>query len=159
MALARETADVPSTPGISSGLPLHETDGHEKSFDGLQRMVREFLGQDPLSGHLSLFLNRRRDRVKILLWERDGLVIWYKRLEAGTFQQLDPATCSGLSSEEAGIELTTTELALLLAGVDLASAEGASAMHTPADLSAENSGKISRNPVSMLHLIRICNHD
>ena len=56
------------------------------------------------------------------MWERDGLVIWYKRLEAGTFQQLDPAVCSGRSSGEAGIELTTTELALLLTGVDLASA-------------------------------------
>jgi transposase len=62
-----------------------------KSFDGLFGMVREFLGQDPLSGHLFLFLNRRRDRVKILFWERDGMVIWYKRLEAGTFQQPDPA--------------------------------------------------------------------
>jgi transposase len=93
-----------------------------KSFDGLVGMVREYLGQDPLSGHLFLFLNRRRDRVKILFWERDGLVIWYKRLEAGTFQQLDQATCSGRSSGEAGIELTTTELALLLTGIDLASA-------------------------------------
>ncbi len=93
-----------------------------KSFDGLQGMVREFLGQDPLSGHLFLFLNRRRDRVKILLWERDGLVIWYKRLEAGTFQQLDPTACAGSSSGEAGMELTTTELTLLLTGVDLASA-------------------------------------
>ena len=62
-----------------------------KGFDGLFGMVQEFLGQDPLSGHLFLFLNRRRDRAKILLWERDGLVIWYKRLEAGTFQKLDPA--------------------------------------------------------------------
>jgi transposase len=93
-----------------------------KSFDGLQGMVRGVLGQDPLSGHLFLFLNRRRDCVKILLWERDGLVIWYKRLEAGTFQQLDPAACTGPGSGEAGIELTTTELALLLTGVDLASA-------------------------------------
>ncbi len=91
-----------------------------KSFDGLQGMVREFLGQDPLSGHLFLFLNRRRDRVKILLWERDGLVIWYKRLEAGTFQQLDPTACAGPSLGEARIELTTTELMLLLTGIDLA---------------------------------------
>lgn len=93
-----------------------------KGFDGLQGMVREFLGQDPLSGHLFLFLNRRRDRVKVLLWDRDGFVIWYKRLEAGTFQQLDPATCTSRGSGEAGIELTTTDLALLLTGVDLASA-------------------------------------
>jgi transposase len=93
-----------------------------KGFDGLQGMVREFLGQDPLSGHLFLFLNRRRDRVKVLLWDRDVFVIWYKRLEAGTFQQLDPATCTSRGSGEAGVELTTTDLALLLTGVDLASA-------------------------------------
>jgi transposase len=93
-----------------------------KSFDGLQGMVREFLGQDPLSGHLFLFFNRRRDRIKLLWWDRDGLAIWYKRLEAGTFQQLEPGTCVGPSSGEAGIELSTTDLALLLTGVDLASA-------------------------------------
>ena len=85
-------------------------------------MVREYLGQDPLSGHLFLFLNRRRDRVKLLLWEPDGLVIWYKRLEAGTFQQLDPRAYAVRSSGDAGIELTPTELALLLTGVDLGSA-------------------------------------
>jgi transposase len=93
-----------------------------KGFDGLQGMVREFLGQDPLSGHLFLFLNRRRDRIKLLWWDRDGLVIWYKRLEAGTFQQLDPSIPAARSSGEAGIELSTTDLALLLTGVDLASA-------------------------------------
>jgi transposase len=52
-----------------------------KGVDGLFGMVPEFLGQDPLSGHLFLFLNRRRDRVKVLFWERDGLVIWYKKQE------------------------------------------------------------------------------
>jgi transposase len=61
-----------------------------KSFDALAGLVQECFGQDPLAGHLFLFLNRRRDRIKILSWERDGMVIWYKRLEAGTFQQLDP---------------------------------------------------------------------
>jgi hypothetical protein len=93
-----------------------------KGFDGLQGMVREFLEQDPLSGHLFLFINRRRDRIKLLWWDRDGLVIWYKRLEAGTFQQLDPSASPGGSSGEAGIELSTIDLALLLTGVDLASA-------------------------------------
>jgi transposase len=93
-----------------------------KGFDGLFGMVQEFLGQDPLSGHLFLFLNRRRDRVKILFWERDGLVIWYKRLEAGTFQQLDPKGGAHHVSGSAGIELTVTELALLLTGVDLTTA-------------------------------------
>jgi hypothetical protein len=93
-----------------------------KSFDGLLGMVHEFLGQDPLSGHLFLFLNRRRDRVKILFWEPDGLVIWYKRLEAGTFQKLDPASGSDRSSGQAGLELTATDLALLLTGIDVTTA-------------------------------------
>jgi transposase len=94
-----------------------------KGFDGLFGMVQEFLGQDPLSGHLFLFLNRRRDRVKILFWERDGLVIWYKRLEAGTFQKLDPAASADRKSGQAGLELTATDLALLLTGIDVATAQ------------------------------------
>jgi transposase len=85
-------------------------------------MVREFLSQDPLSGHLFLFLNRRRDRVKILFRERDGLVIWYQRLEAGTFQQLDPAARADHASGTAGPGLTVIDLALLWNGIDPATA-------------------------------------
>ena len=58
-----------------------------KGFDGLSGLVSQaFPEQDLLSGHLFLFLNRRRDRIKMLHWDADGLVIWYKRLEAGSFQ-------------------------------------------------------------------------
>jgi transposase len=90
-----------------------------KGFDGLQGMVREFLGQDLLSGHLFLFLNRRCNCIKVLLWDRDGFVIWYKQLEAGIFQQLDLPVCASRDSGEAGIKLMTMNLALLLTRVNL----------------------------------------
>ena len=61
-----------------------------KGFDGLSGLVQEGFSQDPLSGHLFLFLNRRRDRMKILYFDCDGLVIWYKRLEVGSFQNPKP---------------------------------------------------------------------
>ena len=93
-----------------------------KGFDGLSGMVQEFLGQDPLSGHLFLFFNKRRDRVKILFWDRDGLLIGYKRLEAGTFQNLDPASRTDQLSGPAGLELSATDLALILSGIDLTTA-------------------------------------
>src|SRR5436305_14287220 len=56
-----------------------------KSFDGLTGLVQECFAQDLLTGHLFLFLNRRRDRIKILYFDRDGLAIWYTRLEGGSF--------------------------------------------------------------------------
>jgi transposase len=92
-----------------------------KSFDGLVGLVQEFLGQDPLSGHLFLFFNRRRDRAKLLFWDRDGLVIVYKRLEAGSFQDLGPTAVRGAPSGSAGVELSVTDLALILGGIDLGS--------------------------------------
>jgi transposase len=82
-----------------------------KGFDGLHGLVTETLKQDPRSGDLFVFVNRRRDRVKVLAWEGDGLAIWYKRLEAGTFAL--PA------GEGDAIALSPAQLALLLAGVDL----------------------------------------
>src|SRR6516165_11760193 len=71
-----------------------------KSFDGLTGLVQDWFGQDPLNGHLFLFLNRRRDRIKILYFDRDGLAIWYKRLEAGSFQ-MPQATEDGVELQPA----------------------------------------------------------
>jgi transposase len=55
-----------------------------KSFDGLAGLIRQALGSDPLSGEVFVFRNKTADRVQILTFEGDGLVIWYKRLERGT---------------------------------------------------------------------------
>jgi transposase len=85
-----------------------------KGFDGLTGLVRECFAQDPLTGHLFLFVNRRRDRIKILYFDRDGLAIWYKRLEAGSFEI--PTTTGD------GMELQPAQLAMILAGIDLKSA-------------------------------------
>src|ERR1043165_5489489 len=56
------------------------------SFDTLMGQAQEIFDQDPLSGHLFLFFNRKRERIKILYWDVDGFCIWYKRLEIGVFQ-------------------------------------------------------------------------
>jgi transposase len=83
-----------------------------RSFDGLAQMVREFLGADPLSGHLFVFRSKRGDRIKLLYWDTDGLAIWYKRLEEGTFRF--PAAAAA-----AGVTIGAADLAMLLDGVDL----------------------------------------
>lgn len=90
----------------------HATD-MRKSFNGLSGLVAQHFDVELLSGHLFLFFNRRRDCVKILHWDRDGLAIWYKRLESGTFQL--PAG----SSES--LEIDHTDLSLLMSGIDLSS--------------------------------------
>ena len=55
-----------------------------KSFDGLSGMVHAFFGQNPLCGHMFVFLSRRKDRMKVLFWDLDGFVLYYKRLERGS---------------------------------------------------------------------------
>jgi transposase len=88
-----------------------------KGFDALSGLVTTAFGQDPTSGHLFLFFNRRRDRIKILYWDHgDGLAIWYKRLESGSFQ-IPTAPRDAVS-----IEMTPTQLSLILSGIDLRSA-------------------------------------
>lgn len=86
-----------------------------KGFDTLAALVKEFLGQDPLSGHLFLFVGRAKDRMKILYWDADGFALWYKRLEEGTFRM------PRVTSDAAGVELKASELAMMLEGIDLRS--------------------------------------
>jgi hypothetical protein len=85
-------------------------------------LVQECFSQDVLTGHLFLFLNRRRDRIKILYFDRDGLVIWYKRLEVGCFQRVEATPGAAQLAGAAGIELSVTDLSLILNGIDLATA-------------------------------------
>jgi transposase len=91
-----------------------------KSFDSLAGLVQQHLDQDPLSGDLFVFRSKRGDRVKLLYWDQDGLAIWYKRLEEGTFV-LPTANDKRARAGEHGLVLRPAELAMLLDGVDLAS--------------------------------------
>ena len=86
-----------------------------KGFDSLAALVRESLGYDPLSGHLFLFVGRARDRLKLLYWDSDGFAVWYKRIEEGQFRLPAPKDTS------LSVELKASELAMLLAGIDLTS--------------------------------------
>ena len=61
-----------------------------KSFDGLSGLVESVFHRNVLDGHLFLFVNKRRDRIKALWWDHDGLVLWYKRLESGSFEMPQP---------------------------------------------------------------------
>jgi transposase len=100
--------------GVAIYLHTRPTD-MRKSFDGLCGIIRGEFGRDPLDGGLFLFINRRRNRVKLLWWDHDGLALWYKRLEAGTFESI-PA-----GDGVAAVEIDATELAMLLGGVSLES--------------------------------------
>jgi transposase len=83
-----------------------------RSFDRLAEHVRSFLGHDPLSGHLFVFRNRSGERLKILWWDRNGLVLYYKRLERGTFQF--PA------SADKAMAIDSQQLVRLLQGMQIA---------------------------------------
>jgi transposase len=82
-----------------------------RGFDGLQALASHVIGVDPLGGHLFVFCSRRRDRMKILYWDRDGWALWAKRLEAGTYAF--PFEAAGRK------QITAGELNVLLEGLDL----------------------------------------
>ena len=88
-----------------------------RSFDGLHALVADRLQMDAFAGHLFVFANRRKDRVKILYWDRDGFAVWSKRLEEGTY-----AVPFGDGAERRR-EITAQELGALLSGIDLSTAK------------------------------------
>ena len=98
-------------PAVKIFLCAQVTD-MRRSFDKLAEMTRSILAQDPFSGHLFVFFNRPRDRVKILFWDRSGFCLYYKRLERGAFRvpKLD----------DGRVQIEGAELALILEGIDLA---------------------------------------
>ena len=89
-----------------------------KGFDGLSALVIDVIDEDPQSGHLFVFFNRRSDRVKILYWDQSGYWLMYKRPEHGRFKVFDQA-----NGTEASFEMSAKDLALLLDGIDLRGAQ------------------------------------
>ena len=102
-----------------------------KGFDGLFALVESVIREDPFSGHLFVFRNRKRDRLKVLWWDKDGLAIFYKRLEGGSYQFPMDATVKANAVKSMvsnaddpatlRCEIRSDELALLLEGIDLGS--------------------------------------
>lgn len=84
-----------------------------RSFDGLYAIVQAEFERDIRLGDYFMFLNKRRDRIKIIWWDRDGLAIFMKRLEAGTFQRLDAA------SDAKSLLIDQAQLTMLLSGIDM----------------------------------------
>ena len=100
------------TQGTRIWLAVEATD-MRCGFDRLAERVRAVMGQDPLSDSLFIFRSRRGDRLKILAWDHDGFILWYKRLEVGVFKL--PRLKEGARS----LELRASELAMILEGIDM----------------------------------------
>jgi transposase len=89
-----------------------------KSFHGLIALTESELKQDPLSGSFFAFVNRRRDRIKILYWGQTGFCIWYQQLQKGTYEIPEPESLD----EQDVLQVTRSQLSLILDGIDLSSA-------------------------------------
>jgi transposase len=103
--------------GIGSATRIYLAAGStdmRKGFEGLFGLVRDRLSCDPLSGHVFLFSNAQRNRLKLLFWDGSGLWVCAKRLEKGRFRWPEA------EGEESKITLSHEELTLLIGGIDLA---------------------------------------
>lgn len=103
-------------PSVRLFVATRVVDGR-KGPDSLMTLVRDVLGEDIFGGHLFVFFTRRRDRVRIIYWDRDGIAMWTKRLERGRY--------GFRQATEEGVEVRTieaVELALLLEGIELSGA-------------------------------------
>lgn len=107
-------AQLDSASGVRIWLATQPAD-MRCGFDRLAELARSVTGQDPLSGHLFLFRSRGGDKLKALYWDKDGLALWYKRLEEGTFK------LPRVEADATSVELRASELAMLLDGIDLRS--------------------------------------
>lgn len=101
-----------------------------KSFNGLVALTESALKQDPLSGSLFVFVNRRRDRIKILYWGQTGFCIWYQQLQKGTYQ----LPGEDVLKEQQTLEVTRSQLSLILDGIDLSSARQRMRFQFPREL-------------------------
>jgi transposase len=106
-------------------------------FDRLAERVRAVIGQDPLSDAIFIFRSRRGDRLKLLMWDRDGFALWYKRLEAGVFKL--PRAKEGARS----VELRASELAMILDGIDMTKLKRVPRFERGAGIKQNNEEKIA----------------
>jgi len=84
-----------------------------KSFDGLSGLIRQNTEHNILSGDVFIFINRRSDRIKLLMWDVSGFALFYKRLEKGTFKN------TVVSTDKTTVELTWSDLVMLLEGIEI----------------------------------------
>ena len=102
-----------------------------KSFDGLASATRSILASDPMSGHLFVFFNKRADLVKVLWWSHGGFSILAKRLERGRYRFL-----KAVEPDSAQVEVSATELAMILDGIDLKATKRRKRWNPPARATA-----------------------
>jgi len=102
-------------PGTRMYVATVPVDGR-KGIDGLANVVRHAFGADPLSGAMFVFFSKRRDRVRVLYWDRDGYVLITKRLEMGRYR------LNYAEDPRAPVEVEAVELLLLLEGIDISQA-------------------------------------